>query len=412
LGGPAKRGRAVWAIEENATEVEIATPESAGRGSARDGAPVPSVRLANVTKRFRDVTAVDNLSLDIERGEFFTLLGPSGCGKTTTLRMVAGFEEPTEGQILIDGENVEGQPAFKRPTNTVFQSYALFPHLSVEDNIAFGLRRNGMSKSGARTRVAEELERVGLSREAKRKPRQLSGGQQQRVALARALVNRPAVLLLDEPLGALDLKLRKNLQVELKRIQEEVGITFIYVTHDQEEALTMSDRIAVMNHGVVEQVDIPETVYDSPRTTFVAGFIGVSNLMPGVAGPVSGGATKLVLDSGVTVWASEDCGVAEGERCYAVVRPEKLKVSRLEEPVPSDRPSVEGLIESSLYLGTATQMVVRLPDEVTMTVLVPNTDEAERQRLPGAGARVRLSWTPDHMHVVKESTQSEPGVES
>jgi spermidine/putrescine transport system ATP-binding protein len=412
LGGPAKRGRAVWAIEEKATEVEIATPESAGRGSARDGAPVPSVRLANVTKRFRDVTAVDNLSLDIERGEFFTLLGPSGCGKTTTLRMVAGFEEPTDGEILIDGENVEGQPAFRRPTNTVFQSYALFPHLSVEDNIAFGLRRNGMSKSDARTRVAEELERVGLSREAKRKPRQLSGGQQQRVALARALVNRPAVLLLDEPLGALDLKLRKNLQVELKRIQEEVGITFIYVTHDQEEALTMSDRIAVMNHGVVEQVDIPETVYDSPRTTFVAGFIGVSNLMPGVAGPVSGGATKLVLDSGVTVWASEDCEVAEGERCYAVVRPEKLKVSLLEEPVPSDRPSVEGLIESSLYLGTATQMVVRLPDEVTMTVLVPNTDEAERQRLPGAGARVRLSWTPDHMHVVKESTQSEPGVES
>jgi spermidine/putrescine transport system ATP-binding protein len=373
---------------------------------------VPSVRLANVTKRFRDVTAVDNLSLDIERGEFFTLLGPSGCGKTTTLRMVAGFEEPTDGEILIDGENVEGQPAFKRPTNTVFQSYALFPHLSVEENIAFGLRRKGMGKRDAGARVGEELERVGLAREAKRKPRQLSGGQQQRVALARALVNRPAVLLLDEPLGALDLKLRKNLQVELKRIQEEVGITFIYVTHDQEEALTMSDRIAVMNHGVVEQVDVPETVYDSPRTTFVAGFIGVSNLMPGVAGPVSGGGTKLVLDSGVTVWAAEDCGVAEGERCYAVVRPEKLKVSRLEEPAPSDRPSVEGLIESSLYLGTATQMVVRLPDEVTMTVLVPNTDEAERQRLPGAGARVRLSWTPDHMHVVKESTQPESGEES
>ena len=367
---------------------------------------LPSVRLANVTKQFREVTAVDDLSLDIERGEFFTLLGPSGCGKTTTLRMVAGFEEPTAGQILIDGEDVSGQPAFKRPTNTVFQSYALFPHLSVEDNVAFGLRRKGMGKAEARKRVAEELERVGLAREVRRKPRQLSGGQQQRVALARALVNRPAVLLLDEPLGALDLKLRKNLQVELKRIQEEVGITFIYVTHDQEEALTMSDRIAVMSHGIVEQVDVPEKVYDSPRTTFVAGFIGVSNLMPGVAGPVSGGGTKLVLDSGVTVWASRDHDVFEGERVYAVVRPEKLKVSRLEEPAPADRPSVEGLIESSLYLGTASQMVVRLPDEVTMTVLVPNTDEAERQQLPGAGARVRLSWVPDHMHVVKESSQT------
>ena len=390
-------------IEEETTEVETAP---SGVAQPQDVNGTPSVRLANVTKRFRDVTAVDDLSLDIERGEFFTLLGPSGCGKTTTLRMVAGFEEPTEGQILIDGEDVSGQPAFKRPTNTVFQSYALFPHLSVEDNVAFGLRRKGVGKAEARTRVAEELERVGLAREVKRKPRQLSGGQQQRVALARALVNRPAVLLLDEPLGALDLKLRKNLQVELKRIQEEVGITFIYVTHDQEEALTMSDRIAVMSHGIVEQVDVPEKVYDSPRTTFVAGFIGVSNLMPGVAGPVSGGGTKLVLDSGVTVWAQRDHDVSEGERVYAVVRPEKLKVSRLEEPAPADRPSVEGLIESSLYLGTATQMVVRLPDEVTMTVLVPNTDEAERQQLPGAGARVRLSWVPDHMHVVKESSQT------
>jgi spermidine/putrescine transport system ATP-binding protein len=399
-------------IEEEATEVETATSESSREVQPQDGNGTPSVRLANVTKRFRDVTAVDDLSLDIERGEFFTLLGPSGCGKTTTLRMVAGFEEPTEGQILIDGEDVSGLPAFKRPTNTVFQSYALFPHLSVEDNVAFGLRRKGMSKGDARKRVAEELERVGLAREAGRKPRQLSGGQQQRVALARALVNLPTVLLLDEPLGALDLKLRKNLQVELKRIQRDVGITFIYVTHDQEEALTMSDRIAVMSHGVVEQVDVPEAVYDSPRTTFVAGFIGVSNLMPGVASSASGGRTELKLDSGVTVWAAEDCGVGQGERCYAVVRPEKLKVSRVEDPAPADRPSVEGIIESSLYLGTATQMVVRLPDGVTMTVLVPNADEAERQQLPGAGARVRLSWTPDHMHVVKESKQSEPGVVS
>jgi spermidine/putrescine transport system ATP-binding protein len=360
------------------------------------------VRLENVTKRFGDVTAVNDLTLDIDRGEFFTLLGPSGCGKTTTLRMVAGFEEPTVGSILLDGVDVSGLPAFKRSTNTVFQSYALFPHLSVEENVTFGLRRKGASRKEALSRAAQELERVGLSREAKRKPRQLSGGQQQRVALARALVNLPTVLLLDEPLGALDLKLRKGLQVELKRIQREVGITFIYVTHDQEEALTMSDRIAVMNQGVVEQVDVPAAVYDRPRTTFVAGFIGVSNLMPGVAGQAAGGGTELKLDSGVTLRTSSN-GFQPGERVWAVVRPEKLSVALVEQPAPGDRPSVEGLVESSLYLGTSTQMVVRLNDGVTMTVLVPNADEAERQRLPGAGARVRLSWTPEHMHVVRES---------
>src|SRR4051812_33721111 len=262
----------------------------------------PSVRLAGVTKRFGDLTAVRHLDLEIERGEFFTLLGPSGCGKTTTLRMIAGFEEPSEGRVLLDGAEVTGLPAFKRPTNTVFQSYALFPHLSVEDNVAFGLRRQGVAKDEIRGRVATELERVGLAAEAKRKPAQLSGGQQQRVALARALVNRPAVLLLDEPLGALDLKLRKQLQVELKGIQRDVGITFVYVTHDQEEALTMSDRIAVMNRGVIEQVDGPETVYEHPMTEFVAGFIGVSNLMPATV--VSAG--ELRLDAGVTLRASSD----------------------------------------------------------------------------------------------------------
>ena len=209
------------------------------------------------------------------------MLGPSGCGKTTTLRMVAGFEQPTAGRVLIDGQDVAGLPSYKRPTNTVFQSYALFPHLSVRENVAFGLRRKKVPKAEIDDRVEAELERVGLAAEINRKPNQLSGGQQQRVALARALVNLPKVLLLDEPLGALDLKLRKGLQVELKRIQRDVGITFVYVTHDQEEALTMSDRIAVMSNGVIEQVDTPETVYERPSTTFVAGFIGVSNLMPG-----------------------------------------------------------------------------------------------------------------------------------
>jgi spermidine/putrescine transport system ATP-binding protein len=338
------------------------------------------------------------VTLSLARGEFFTLLGPSGCGKTTTLRMVAGFEEPSEGRILLDGVDVVGLPPFRRPTNTVFQSYALFPHLNVEENVAFGLRRTGVDRAEIRRRVADELELVGLAREARRRPRQLSGGQQQRVALARALINRPAVLLLDEPLGALDLKLRKGLQLELKRIQREVGITFMYVTHDQEEALTMSDRIAVMNNGIVEQVGSPEEVYERPRTEFVAGFIGVSNLMPGTVQSVSGPDVELRLDSGVTVHVSHS-GLRFGQRCHAVVRPEKLHVSLVEEP-STGGPSVEGIVEAAVYLGTATQMVVKLADGVPLTVLVPNVDEAQRQRLPGAGARVRLGWSSEHMHLI------------
>jgi spermidine/putrescine transport system ATP-binding protein len=361
----------------------------------------PSVELRGVTKRFDEVTAVADLSLEIGQGEFFTLLGPSGCGKTTTLRMVAGFEELTAGQVLIAGEDVAGLPPHKRPTNTVFQSYALFPHLSVSDNVAFGLRRKRVGKDEIKRRVASELERVGLAREAHRKPNQLSGGQQQRVALARALVNFPKVLLLDEPLGALDLKLRKGLQLELKQIQREVGITFVYVTHDQEEALTMSDQIAVMNLGRVEQVADPEQVYERPETTFVAGFIGVSNLMPATV--EAGGGVH--LDNGPTVPAAED-GFRPGERCQAVVRPEKLHIGRVDERADGDLPSVEGTVESSVYLGTSTQIVVDLGDDVRMTVLHPNASEAERQRLPGGGARVRLSWHPDHMHLVRESAAS------
>ena len=361
----------------------------------------PSVELRGVTKRFDEVTAVADLSLEIGQGEFFTLLGPSGCGKTTTLRMIAGFEEATAGQVLIAGEDVAGLPPHKRPTNTVFQSYALFPHLSVSDNVAFGLRRKRVGKDEIKRRVASELERVGLAREAHRKPNQLSGGQQQRVALARALVNFPKVLLLDEPLGALDLKLRKGLQLELKQIQREVGITFVYVTHDQEEALTMSDQIAVMNLGRVEQVADPEQVYERPETTFVAGFIGVSNLMPATV--EAGGGVH--LDNGPTVPAAED-GFRPGERCQAVVRPEKLHIGRVDERADGDLPSVEGTVESSVYLGTSTQIVVDLGDDVRMTVLHPNASEAERQRLPGGGARVRLSWHPDHMHLVRESAAS------
>ena len=370
--------------------------------SAESGRGKPSVELRSVSKRFGDFTAVDDLSLEIEAGEFFTLLGPSGCGKTTTLRMVAGFEEASDGQVLIDGADVAGLPPYKRPTNTVFQSYALFPHLSVADNVAFGLKRKRVDKSEIDRRVNEELDRVGLRAEANRRPAQLSGGQQQRVALARALVNLPKVLLLDEPLGALDLKLRKGLQVQLKNIQREVGITFVYVTHDQEEALTMSDRIAVMNHGRIEQVGDPEEVYERPATTFVAGFIGVSNLMPGVV-KSAGGRGEVMLDSGVTV-ATPVNGFEPGDRCHAVVRPEKL---RLGDGGRKD-PDVEGLVESSLYLGTSTQLIVKLPDDVRMIVLVPNADEAERQKLPGGGAKVKISWSPEHMHLVRE-TEHVPG---
>ncbi|HEX6116362.1 MAG TPA: ABC transporter ATP-binding protein [Solirubrobacterales bacterium] len=344
----------------------------------------PSVQLEQVSKHFDDVVAVRSLDLDLAEGEFFTLLGPSGCGKTTTLRMIAGFEEPTSGRVLIDGEDMADRPAHRRPTNTVFQSYALFPHLSVADNIAFGPKRRKVADAEIRSRVNAELERVGLGTEAPRKPSQLSGGQQQRVALARALVNLPKVLLLDEPLGALDLKLRKGLQVELKRIQREVGITFVYVTHDQEEALTMSDRIAIMNRGMVEQIGSPEDVYERPETPFVAGFIGVSNLLP----------------------AEQVPGSQNGKGSYACVRPEKLRVEDPSAPTTADHPSVEGQVESTLYLGTSTQLIVRVNGDVPMTVLVPNADEAARQELPSAGSRVRLAWAPEHMHLVREREET------
>jgi spermidine/putrescine transport system ATP-binding protein len=316
--------------------------------------------------------------------------------------MIAGFEEPSAGRVLIDGDDVVDLPAYKRPTNTVFQSYALFPHLSVGDNVAFGLRRKKVPKDEIERRVKSELERVGLAADINRRPNQLSGGMQQRVALARALVNLPKVLLLDEPLGALDMKLRKGLQLELKRIQRDVGITFVYVTHDQEEALTMSDRIAVMNRGKVEQVDGPESVYERPATTFVAGFIGVSNLMPAVVESGGNGRTRVRLDAGIEIEASGNA-LMPGERCHAVVRPEKLRIAHREDSTGDGWPSVEGTVESSVYLGTATQIVVRLPGDVPMTVLVPNADEAERARLPGGGAGVRLSWAPEHIHLVKES---------
>jgi spermidine/putrescine transport system ATP-binding protein len=282
--------------------------------------------------------------------------------------------------------------------------------MSVTDNVEYGLRVKGVKRQERRSRAEDALALVRLEGFGGRRPVQLSGGQRQRVALARAIVNHPEVLLLDEPLGALDLKLRQEMQTELKRIQREVGITFVYVTHDQEEALTMSDRIAVMSNGVVEQVDIPENVYERPSTTFVAGFIGVSNLMPGTVTSATGGRGMIKLDTGLEVETRVD-GIDIGERCHAVVRPEKLRITDPGTTTPGGLPGVDGVVQSSVYLGTSTQIIVALPGDVSMTVLVPNASEAERARLPGGGAAVRLAWEPDHMHVVRESKARPADVE-
>src|SRR6266853_6214063 len=285
------------------------------------------VQIIDLVKRFAEVTAVDGINLDVAGGEFFSLLGPSGCGKTTTLRMIAGFEQPSEGRILLEGQDVSRVPPYRRNVNTVFQHYALFPHMSVQDNIAFGPRSKKVSPAETDRRVKELLGIVRLGHLANRKPGQLSGGQQQRVALARALVNYPSALLLDEPLGALDLKLRQAMQVELKRIQREVGITFVYVTHDQGEALTMSDRIAVMNDGAIEHLGTPREIYEHPRTRFVAGFIGTSNLLTGTVTRLENGRAVIEVSPEERVIVPvTDHGVAPGVPLELTVRPEKIQL--------------------------------------------------------------------------------------
>jgi spermidine/putrescine transport system ATP-binding protein len=327
------------------------------------------IRLMELSKQFAEVTAVDSIDLHITGGEFFSLLGPSGCGKTTTLRMIAGFEQPSEGRILLDGSDVAYTPPHKRNVNTVFQNYALFPHLNVFDNVAFGLRRAKRPKDELRRRVGEALELVQLGGFEKRKPSQLSGGQQQRVALARALVLNPAVLLLDEPLGALDAKLRKALQIELKTLQQEVGITFLYVTHDQEEALTMSDRLAVMNGGRVEQIGAPQEVYEDPETLFVADFLGVSNLMDATGrGSVDGhcrvevGRFELEAARG----PSDVTGPVK-----VVIRPERIELEHHEADAGPNR--LPGMVERVVYVGSAVQVLVRVATGETLQVLVTNT---------------------------------------
>ncbi len=352
-----------------------------------------AINLEGVTKRFGELAAVDDVSLDITKGEFFSLLGPSGCGKTTTLRMIAGFEQPTEGHILLEGEPVEDVPPYERHVNTVFQSYALFEHLNVEDNVAFGLKRKKVPKEEIATRVRGALELVGLEKRAQARTSELSGGMQQRVALARALVNRPAVLLLDEPLGALDLKLRRQMQVELKEIQREVGITFVYVTHDQEEALAMSDRIAVMQDGRVIQSGEPEDIYEKPNEAFVAGFIGVSNLMEGVVE----GKDKVKLASGQRVSAPLPGGLATGETVQLSVRPEKIALDELEKGMVS----VEGTVEQRVYMGVSTQVTVSLGNGARLVALEQNTYRARSDERWDPGTKVKVGWHPDHCLVLR-----------
>ena len=359
-----------------------------------DGAP--EIRLVDLAKHFRDVRAVDGVSLDIGAGEFFSLLGPFGCGKTMMLWMIGGFELPTGGRIELRGRDVTNDPPDKRPVNMVFQNYALFPHLDVGDNIAFGLRRRNVDKADIKRRVHEALELVHLTGYEKRKPNQLSGGQQQRVALARALVNRPNVLLLDEPLGALDLKLRKQLQVELKRVQSEVGITFVYVTHDQEEALTMSDRIAVMNRGKVEQLGSPEELYEHPTTRFVADFIGTTNLLTGSVESADGvaGTAHVRLEGGdACVVAGQ--GLAVGRMVELSVRPESVFIKSANGRSPDGPDPIRGTVEQVAYLGGNVQYQVRTNGGLTITALAPKTE----QRLP-VGSDVDVAWPPSEALVL------------
>ncbi|PWN02971.1 spermidine/putrescine ABC transporter ATP-binding protein [Nocardioides silvaticus] len=352
----------------------------------------PSVTLRGLTKRFGGTTVVDHLDLDIESGEFFSLLGPSGCGKTTTLRMIAGFSDPTEGTILVGGEDVTSTPPHKRDVNTVFQSYALFEHLDVRRNVGFGLRRKGVDRSSIDKRVAEMLELVELGDRAKDKPSRLSGGQRQRVALARALINQPKVLLLDEPLAALDLKLRRAMQAELKSIQREVGITFLFVTHDQDEALSMSDRVAIMCDGVVEQCGTPEDVYERPTSVFAAGFIGTSNLMNGLwsDGCVSVSPT-------VSIPAPGHQGSADGDPVSVTVRPEKIWLT---EHTPGMF-RLPGTIVETSYHGATTQYVVSVGPDLTLTVLEQNLPRMRAEDRWSPGDRVEAGWLPEHTVVLR-----------
>ena len=337
----------------------------------------PAIRFENVSRYFGDVKAVDHVNLEIGDGEFFSMLGPSGSGKTTCLRMIAGFDRPTTGNIYLYGQDVSDLPPYQRDVNTVFQDYALFPHMTIEDNIAYGLMIKGVPKPERYKQVDEMLDLVRLPGFGYRKPSQLSGGQRQRVALARALINRPKVLLLDEPLGALDLKLRQQMQVELKSIQKTVGITFIFVTHDQEEALTMSDRIAVFNEGKIEQVGVPSDVYETPASPFVAGFVGTSNL-------VSGEVAKRITGS---------------EQMFSI-RPEKIHLRAANGKAEKDMVGIDGVIRDVIYLGLFTRYLVEIEGGADLVVVEQNLKSTSMDVLSAKGQKVHLQWHKDHISKV------------
>jgi putative spermidine/putrescine transport system ATP-binding protein len=342
--------------------------------------PQADVRLESVTKAYGDVVAVDGVELDVPAGEFFTMLGPSGSGKTTTLRLIAGFEAPDEGRILLKGKDVTRQPPYARDVNTVFQDYALFPHMTVGENVAYGLRIKKVRRGERNLRAAEALELVRLKGFESRKPSQLSGGQRQRVALARAIVNRPQVLLLDEPLGALDLKLRQDMQIELKRIQQEVGITFVYVTHDQEEALTMSDRLAVFRDGQIEQLGTPAEVYEHPETEFVAGFVGVSNVLE---------------------------RTLNGQPSRFTVRPEKIRMLDEHDAAEPGAHTETGRVRDVVYVGMVTRYTVDLDEGGLLMVIRQNLETTSSEALEAQGRRVRLAWRPEHTYVIKAGEEEE-----
>jgi putative spermidine/putrescine transport system ATP-binding protein len=376
-----------------------ATDVAAKDAQTRSGTAA-DVRLIGVAKRFGDVEAVSEVHLEIHRGEFFTMLGPSGSGKTTCLRMIAGFERPDEGRVELGGQDVTGLPPAERDVNTVFQDYALFPHMSVADNVAYGLKVKRVPRAQRVGRVEDALAMVRLEGYGSRRPGQLSGGQRQRVALARALVNRPRVLLLDEPLGALDLKLRQQLQVELKRIQSEVGITFVYVTHDQDEALSMSDRIAVMDGGRVIQVGTPHEVYDAPGSRFVAGFVGVSNVLELPVQAVDDGVARLRLGTHDTVSAVAANGTAAGARAVVTIRPERIMLEEDGAPVDGDACRAHGTVTESLYAGPTTRFVIDLEGGGQLMVVRQNAhttfEDAERLR----GRQVVLVWAREYTRVI------------
>jgi len=356
------------------------------------------IAVEGVTKRFGEFAAVDDVTLSIGEGEFFSMLGPSGCGKTTTLRMIAGFELPDEGRILLQGRDVTSVAPPQRPVNMVFQQYALFPHMSIADNIAFGLKVKRVPRDEHRRRVEEILRVVDLEGLERRRPRQLSGGQQQRVALARALVNRPAALLLDEPLGALDVKLRKQMQLELKRIQHELGTTFVYVTHDQEEALSMSDRIAVMNAGRVEQIGSPREIYEHPETSFVADFIGALNAIELTVDELVGGYAVARVGEGERVVVPVDAGVQPGSTLRVAVRPERIHIGPPDRPGPDGGSSLQGSVVEIVYLGMYTQIHVETrPGRLICHRIADEPIESLTQ-----GSRVRLSWEPEQASVLAD----------